>query len=90
MLVRTAWFVILLLVQSVAYANVMGPAEVQKLYERVKTTLDNPTPEEPFYLKSENDKNIESGEAAFYLPLGMDQIADSLSSVQNWCEITTT
>ena len=87
MLVRTAWFLILLLVQSTAYANVMGPAEVQKLYERVKTTLDNPTPEEPFYLKSENDKNIESGEAAFYLPLGMDQIADSLSSVQNWCEI---
>jgi hypothetical protein len=40
-LVRTAWFLTLLLVQSMAYANVVGPAEVQKLFERVRSTLDH-------------------------------------------------
>ena len=83
----TIWILFLVLFQYGAYANIIGPDEVKKLYQRVKPILDQPTPEQPFYLKSGNDKKIESGEAAFYLPLTVDRIADSLSSVHNWCEI---
>jgi len=83
----TFLFLFLMSFQNGTYANIIGPGEVKKLYQSVKPILDQPTPEQPFYLKSGNDKKIESGEAAFYLPLTVEKIADSLSSVHNWCEI---
>jgi hypothetical protein len=70
-----------------AYANIIGPAEVEKLYQRVKTSLDRSTQTAPHYLETEKNRKIESGEAAYYLPLGLDEIATALSSVKNWCEV---
>ena len=86
-LVRITWLLVLSVVQNMAYANIIGPVEVQNLYQRVKTTLDRSNQVEPYYLEPEKSKNIEAGEAAYYLPLGLDEIADSLSSVKNWCEV---
>ena len=75
------------LVQGIAHANIIGPAEVQKLYALVKSSLDSTIPVEPYYLEGEKVKNIESGEAAYYLPLGVEKVANFLSSLENWCEI---
>ncbi len=60
---------------------------MQALYERVRSTLDNPTPENPFYLQASSTEESESGEAAVYLPLSLDEVASALGSVSNWCNI---
>lgn len=57
------------------------------LYQRVKSTLDNPTPENPFYLQARSDKHTESGEAAVYVPLSLDEVSNALASASNWCNI---
>jgi hypothetical protein len=73
--------------QNIALANISGPDDMYLMYERIKNTLDNPTPEIPFYLKAENKDDIESGEAALYIPLSLDELSDALGSVSNWCDI---
>ncbi|MCP4010057.1 MAG: hypothetical protein GY726_11155 [Proteobacteria bacterium] len=62
-------------------------AAMQALYERVRSTLDNPTPENPFYLDASSTEETESGEAAVYLPLSLDEVASALGPVSNWCNI---
>jgi hypothetical protein len=86
-LVRSTGIVILLLAQGIAYGNIIGRAEVENLYGQVKSSLDRSATMEPYYLESENNKKMDSGEAAYYLPLGFEEIAQSLSSVKNWCEV---
>ena len=44
----------ILVPQGLAQAGAIGKEGVQALYEKVESILDNPTPEDPFYLKSEN------------------------------------
>jgi hypothetical protein len=73
--------------QNIALANISGPDDMYLMYERIKNTLDNPTPEIPFYLKAESKDDIESGEAALYIPLTLDELSDALGSVSNWCDI---
>jgi hypothetical protein len=86
-LVRIAGFVILLLFQGISYGDIIGHAELEKLYGQVKFSLNRSATLEPYYLESEKDKKIESGEAAYYLPLGFEEIVQALSSVRNWCEV---
>ena len=57
------------------------------LYERVRPILDHPATENPFYLHANNRDESESGEAALYVPLSVEELADTLSKVQNWCNI---
>lgn len=64
------------------------PAEAMRaLYERAKNTLDNPSPEKPFYLQATNTKETESGEAAVYLPLSLNDVESALGTLSNWCDI---
>ena len=60
---------------------------MQALYERAKNTLDNPSPEKPFYLLAKNTKETESGEAAVYLPLSLKDVESALGTLSNWCDI---
>ncbi len=60
---------------------------MRALYERAKNTLDNPSPENPFYLQAENTKEIESGEAAVYIPLSVKEVSSALGTLGNWCNI---
>lgn len=77
-------------VQNLALAEtpaVEPTVAMRALYERVKNTLDNPTPENPFYLQASSTEDTESGEAAVYLPLSLDEVSNALGSVSNWCNI---
>jgi len=60
---------------------------MQSLYERVKDTLNHPTPENPFYLHAENSEERESGEAAVFLTQSLSEVSHSLGLVSNWCNI---
>jgi hypothetical protein len=60
---------------------------LQALYERAKSTLDNPGPENPFYLQANHTDENDSGEAAVYLPLSLKDIASALGTLSNWCDI---
>jgi hypothetical protein len=68
-------------------ADPVGPDAVKELYERVKSTIEHHTPENPFYLEAENKHRVESGEAALMFPQNISEIADALSSLKSWCEI---
>jgi hypothetical protein len=78
---------LLFVLQSSAYASAERSAAMRELYERVKGTLDSPTLENPFYLKASSAENIESGEAAVYVPYSLDTVSDALNNVANWCDI---
>jgi hypothetical protein len=69
------------------HADPVGPDAVKELYERVKSTIEHPTPENPFYLEAENRHKVESGEAVLVFPQQINDIADTLSSPNSWCEI---
>ena len=86
-LVQTSCFLLLIIIQSVVYGDIIGAVKVEELYHRVKSSLDRSTLSEPYYLETEKNKDIESGEAAYYLPLNLGEIATELSSVKNWCEV---
>ena len=60
---------------------------MQALYQRVKDTLNHPNPENPFYLQAGSTENTESGEAAVYVPLSLDKVANALGTLSNWCDI---
>ncbi len=60
---------------------------MQAMHQRVKNTLDNPGPENPFYLQARSNKNTESGEAAAYLSLSLDDVTNALGTVSHWCNI---
>ena len=72
---------------GVVQADPIGGDAVKKLYKSIKSTLEHPTPSNPFYLKAENKHHIESAEAALYFPQKLNEIADSLELASNWCEI---
>jgi hypothetical protein len=77
----------ILVPQGLVHAGAIGKEGVQALYEKIEPILDHPTPEDPFYLKSENKHRVDSGEAALYFPQAFASIADALQKVENWCEI---
>ena len=62
-------------------------AELRALHDRIQPILDNPTPENPFYLNAENRDDGESGEAALYVPQSVEALNATLSKVKNWCNI---
>ncbi len=77
-------------VQSLAFAETPAAdptVAMRALYERVRNILDDPTPENPFYLQASSTEDTESGEAAVYLPLSLDEVSNALDSVSNWCDI---
>lgn len=79
-----------LIIQSAAHATTPDDnltQAMQAMYERVKGVLDNPTPENPFYLKADITDDNDAGEAAVYLPLSLDEVVTALGEVRNWCNI---
>ena len=60
---------------------------LRALHQRIQPILDNPSPENPFYLQAENRDDSESGEAALYVPQGVEALGTALSDVANWCNI---
>lgn len=68
-------------------ADLLGEEGVARLYEKAKPVLEHPTPEYPFYLKSEFKHRTHSGEAARYFPYEFNTLSDALTSSGNWCEI---
>ena len=64
-----------------------GPDSLQALYEKVEVLLDNPTPEQPFYMHAEARKHIDAGDAAFYMLTPFDELALALTELATWCDI---
>ena len=69
------------------WADPIGAEGVQRLHEKVAPIVDDPSPEQPFYVKAEVKKHIESSEAVLYFPQTIDEIADALTKTRFWCEI---
>ncbi len=61
--------------------------QLHALHDRILPILDNPTPENPFYLNAENRDDRESGEAALFVPQSVEALSATLSEVKNWCNI---
>lgn len=82
-----AAFVLMLTAAAPAAAAMHGAEALLAAYREAKSTLDNPTPEHPFYLHAEVKDYVQTGEAAVYFDQSVDEIADALSKPGNWCQV---
>lgn len=61
--------------------------DLLSVYALAKPVLDNPSKQKPFYLHAEIEGRKQSGQAALYFDQPLEQIAEALSKLGNWCSI---